>query len=389
RLDNIIRVKTNNKERDELAELDRKFGNCIRPDRKLWLWFIKTTNHRAIPGHIILIVVMAFGVYRVITGELNLGFLYPLFAWSSKLTDNLWRVDEVERELNWITPGVLSLNEALTMEDSLIVPDNPVILPDGTPCAIEFTDVSYTYPDKTNRSKKVLDGVSLKIGAGEKIGVIGTSGAGKSTMGSLLLKNMHPSSGIIKVDGVDLAEIDTNSWLSLIGYIPQHHQIMNGTIRYNLLYGLPDSEKHKVTDEKLFEMMKLLQIDFGDRLIDGLDTKVGRNGIKLSGGQAQRLMIGSAVLKNPRFMIIDEATSSLDATTEKWVQRGLEEVLGNMGAMIITHRLNTIRRICDKFIMLSGNGSGNRIIAEATSFEELARICPEFASLASDQGLSL
>ena len=387
RLDNVIRVKTNNKEEDELRELGRKFDKFIIPDRKLWLWFVEITNRREIPSYLILFAIIAYGIYRVWIGDLNLGFLYPLFSWSNKLTDSLWRIGEVERQLNFIIPSVLSFKEALTIKDIIKVSENPVFLPKDAPCKIEFCDVSYVYPDRDGKNKQILDNISLTINPGEKVGIIGVSGAGKSTMSSLFLKNMHPVSGCIKIDGIDLADVDLGSWLDLVGYIPQHHQIMNGTIRYNLLYGLPDKEKYKVSDKDLWKMMKLLQIDFGDRLTSGLDTKVGRGGIKLSGGQAQRLMIGSAVIKKPRFMIIDEATSSLDATTEKWVQKGLEKVLGNMGAMIITHRLNTIRRICDKFVVLSGNGSGSRIIAEAENFEELAKICPEFRSLAKDQGI--
>jgi ABC-type bacteriocin/lantibiotic exporter with double-glycine peptidase domain len=136
--------------------------------------------------------------------------------------------------------------------------------------------------------------------------------------------------------------------------------------------------------------MRMLQIDFGDRLVDGLDTRIGFNGIKLSGGQNQRLMIGAAALKEPRFMIIDEATSSLDATTERLVQDGLARVLHNCGALIVTHRLNTVRRICDRFILLDRDeGSGGTIHAVADSFEALADISPAFRNLAMDQGIEL
>jgi ABC-type multidrug transport system fused ATPase/permease subunit len=201
---------------------------------------------------------------------------------------------------------------------------------------------------------------------------------------------MDPTEGRILIDGVDLRDVDLGSWLTQIGYVAQQFEVFNGTIRYNLTYGLSEERKRTITDEDIWKMMRTLQIDFGDRLVDGLDTLIGFNGIKLSGGQNQRLMIGAAALKEPRFMIIDEATSSLDATTERLVQQGLEKVLVNCGALIVTHRLNTVRRICNRFILLDRvEGAGGSIHAVADSFEALAEISPAFRLLATDQGIEL
>ena len=386
-LDLVFRVKVNRKENFSLKKLREKFDEFIVPDRKLWLWFIKTTVIRGAFDYDGLVAILIWGVFRVWQGELSLGTLYPIMVWGNTVIDNLWRIGEVERNLHFNTPSILSLKKALEMPDSLVHLKNAVVLRVGKLFQVDFDKVGYTYSE--NGLKPVLKEVSLNIAPGEKVGVIGISGAGKSTMASLLLRNFDPTNGLIKINGFDLREIDHKSWLSLVGYIPQSAEIFDGTIRENLLYGLSEKEAEEFSDRKLWKMMRKLQIDFGDRLTDGLNTLVGRNGIKLSGGQAQRLMIGAAVLKNPSFMIIDEATSSLDATTEKWVQQGLEEVLKDRGAMIITHRLNTIRRVCDRFIVLDGNGEGGKIIAEARSFEELAKISPEFRSLAEDQGLSL
>ncbi len=199
---------------------------------------------------------------------------------------------------------------------------------------------------------------------------------------------MDPTEGSIAIDGIDLRELDLDSWLSNIGYVPQQLEVFDGTIRYNLTYGLSDERRKRVNDEAIWAMMRTLHIDFGDRLREGLDTRIGFNGIKLSGGQNQRLMVGAAALKEPKFMIIDEATSSLDATTERLVQGGLETVLHNCGALIVTHRLNTVRRICDRFILIDrADGQGGRIQAEADSFEELYAVSPAFRGLARDQGI--
>ncbi|MBA0085598.1 MAG: ABC transporter ATP-binding protein, partial [Acidobacteria bacterium Pan2503] len=181
------------------------------------------------------------------------------------------------------------------------------------------------------------------------------------------------------------------SWLNLIAYVPQQAQVFDGTIRDNLLYRFTD-EPINVSDQELWAIMQKLKIDFGDRLTEGLDTRVGRHGIELSGGEQQRLMIGAAAMRKPIFMVVDEATASLDATTEKAVQKGLEEVLGaHIGALIITHRLSTVRRLCSKFFVLrdsEGLALGeSQLEAAASSFEELYSVSPTFRVLADDQGV--
>ena len=206
----------------------------------------------------------------------------------------------------------------------------------------------------------------------------------------LLLRYMDPDYGIICVNGINLRDVKLKSWMNHVGYIAQQPQIYDGTIRYNLTYALSPDEREKITDEELWEWMQLLKIDFGERLTDGLETLVGRSGIKLSGGEAQRLMIGAAAIRKPRFMIIDEATSNLDSSTEKAVQAGLAEVLkGNVGALIVAHRLSTVRKLCNKFIVLKSSdevkNGDSQIEAIANSFEELYKISPTFRRLADDQ----
>ena len=271
-----------------------------------------------------------------------------------------------------------------------IEPSRPVIA--EQPFHIQFQAVGYHYEHQTDdkNATPTLENVSFSIEPGEKVALIGPSGAGKSTIMKLLLRYMDPTEGRILIDGVDLRNMHLGTWLTQIGYVAQQFEVFNGTIRYNLTYGLSEERKEKITDDDIWEIMRTLQIDFGDRLNEGLDTRIGYNGIKLSGGQNQRLMIGAAALKEPRFMIIDEATSSLDATTERLVQDGLEKVLDHCGALIVTHRLNTVRRICDRFILIDRtDGRGGMVQAVANSFEELADISETFRTLAADQGIEL
>ena len=237
----------------------------------------------------------------------------------------------------------------------------------------------------------VLRNVSFTIEPGEKAALIGPSGAGKTTIMRLLMRYMDPTAGAILIDGHDLRDVQLSSWLNLIAYVPQQAQVFDGTVRDNLLYRFTD-EPIAVPDEELWTMMRKLKIDFGDRLTAGLDTRVGRHGIELSGGEQQRLMIGAAAMRKPIFMVVDEATASLDATTEKAVQKGLEEVLGTtMGALIITHRLSTVRRLCSKFFVLRDSEGlapdESQLEATASSFEELYEISPTFRRLADDQGV--
>src|SRR5207248_842219 len=270
---------------------------------------------------------------------------------------------------------------------------------------VEMRNVSYAYAAEKSDlpgmpvaqlagfkpATPILRTVSFTIEPGQTPALPVPSGAGKTTIMRLLMRYMDPTSGVILIDGHDLRDIRLSSWLSLIAYVPQQAQVFDGTIRDNLQYRFTD-EAVTVPNQELWAIMRKLKIDFGDRLTDGLDTRVGRHGIELSGGEQQRLMIGAAAMRKPIFMVVDEATASLDATTEKAVQKGLEEVLGtSMGALIITHRLSTVRRLCSKFFVLrdsEGLAPGeSQLEASAGSFEELYEISPIFRMLADDQGI--
>ena len=405
RWEKIERVKTCAKEGQEIAYQNRSFKKVLGEERKFWLWFINKVTWRGYSNRFVLLGTLGYGAWLIWQGNWSNGVFVPLLMYATKVSESIWHIGHIEHQINWNMPAIRTAMLTLTISPEVTDKPNAIELRRSNGVRVEMRNVSYAYAtdkrdlpglpaakiEASRPGTSVLRNVSLTIEPGEKAALIGPSGAGKTTIMRLLMRYMDPTSGVILIDGYDLRDVRLSSWLNLIAYVPQQSQVFDGTIRDNLLYRFTD-EPIQVPDEELWSIMRKLKIDFGDRLTDGLDTRVGRHGIELSGGEQQRLMIGAAAMRKPVFMVVDEATASLDATTEKAVQKGLEEVLGgHMGALIITHRLSTVRRLCTKFFVLrdsEGLARGeSQLEATARSFEELYEISPTFRTLADDQGV--
>jgi len=405
RWEKIERVKTCAKEEAEIAYQNRSFENVLGEERKFWLWFIGKVTWRGYSNRFVLLGTLAYGAWRIWQGDWSNGVFVPLLMYATKVSESIWNIGHIEHQINWNMPAIRTAMLTLTLPPDICDKPNAIELRPRNGVRVEMRNVSYAYASEkrdlpglplagaelSRPMLPILRNVSLSIAPGEKAALIGPSGAGKTTIMRLLMRYMDPTAGAIFVDGHDLREVRLSSWLRLIAYVPQQAQVFDGTVRDNLLYRFTD-EPISVPDEELWRVMRKLKIDFGDRLTDGLDTRVGRHVIELSGGEQQRLMIGAAAMRKPIFMVVDEATASLDATTEKAVQKVLEEVLGDdMGALIITHRLSTVRRLCSKFFVLrdsEGLAPGeSQLEASAASFEELYEISPTFRMLADDQGV--
>lgn len=398
RWENIERVKTNGKEREEVAHMSAWWNRIIEKDRSFWLWYIRIVNYRGQINVLMTACMFGYGMWQVWDGLWSVGLLYPFYMWISVISRNIWRISQIEHRLNWAMPSVRAMKIALTLKPDVLDAPDAVELPADRSVGLELRGVGHAYglgSEEAAAAMHVLADVSFKVAPGEKVALLGPSGAGKTTVMKLVQRFSDAARGQILVDGRDLRDVKLGSWQRLVGYISQQAQVLDGTLRYNLLYGLTEEERAKVSDEELWRVMRILQIDFGERLSEGLDTMVGKRGVRLSGGQAQRLMIGAAVLKKPRFMIIDEATSSLDSTTEKAVQEGLAKLLpAETSVLIITHRLSTVRKLCTKFVVLrpaaeAARDHGPQVEAEAPSYEELYSKSATFRRIADDQDVKI
>jgi len=200
--------------------------------------------------------------------------------------------------------------------------------------AIRFEDVHFSY----NPDRKILKGVSFEVPAGKTVAVVGPSGAGKSTLTRLMFRFYDVSDGRITIDGQDIRDVTQNSLRRDIGIVPQDTVLFNDTIAYNVSYGRPGSDQSAIENA-----VKLASIDgFVAGLPDGFKTMVGERGLKLSGGEKQRVSIARMLLKRPKIMIFDEATSALDTRTEKDIQHALREVSRGHTTLVIAHRLSTV-----------------------------------------------
>ncbi len=268
-----------------------------------------------------------------------------------------------------ISKGWPALMEALASSERffeiLDEPEEPADRPDAKAAqemrfAIEFENVSFSYGGET----EVLRDVSFRAQRGEVVAIVGPTGAGKTTLADLLMRFYDPDAGSIKMDGIDLRDLQRQSFLDQVAVVTQEPFLFDATIRENILYGRPDA------DEAAFQSaVRAAHVDeFVDQLPEGYETGVWEGGLRLSGGQRQRITIARAILQDPSILVFDEATSSLDAKTERIVQDALDALQGRRTVVVIAHRLSTIRR-ADRILVLDRG----RIIAQGTHAELIER----------------
>lgn len=209
---------------------------------------------------------------------------------------------------------------------------------------IEFVNVSFSYPD---HDSLVLDNINLLIPKGQTIALVGSSGAGKSTIADLVPRFYDVTGGVIKIDGIDIKDFDLKSLRKAMGIVSQDTFLFNNSLRYNIAYGMEN-----VTDNQVIAAAKRANAyEFISRLPQGLDTEIGDRGVMLSGGQRQRIAIARALLRDPDVLILDEATSALDTVSERLVQQAIDELCRDRTTLVIAHRLSTVQK-ADRIVVL-------------------------------------
>ena len=235
--------------------------------------------------------------------------------------------------------------------------------------SIAFEGVSFAYPSRPDVT--VLNDISFSIRQGEKVALVGHSGAGKSTITQLLLRFYEVGQGQILVDGQNIRKYDISAYRKHIGIVPQEVLLFGGSIRENIAYG-----RQGANPEEIRQAAQLANaLEFIESFPEGMDTLVGERGVKLSGGQRQRIAIARAILKNPEILILDEATSSLDAESESLVQQALDTLMENRTTIIIAHRLATIRKVDTIYVLGGGQ------IVESGSHDELYELDQSYRNL--------
>ncbi|MCF0140508.1 MAG: ABC transporter ATP-binding protein [Mogibacterium sp.] len=305
----------------------------------------------------ITVCVVVVGCLLIADGNLNVSDLVAFLLYIGVFTEPIKTlVDFTEMFQNGYS-GFERFREIMNMSPDIEDSPNAIELGD-VEGAIEFRDVSFGYSDS---SDNVLEHINLDIPAGSYIALVGSSGAGKTTLCSLIPRFYDVSDGAISIDGVDIRNVKMKSLRSKIGIVQQDVYLFAGTIYENILYGKPDA-----TEEEVVEAAKRANAhDFIMSLEDGYDTDIGQRGARLSGGQKQRLSIARVFLKNPPILIFDEATSALDNESERLVQESLEVLAENRTTIVIAHRLSTIQN-AERILVLTEEG-----IAESGTHEEL------------------
>lgn len=277
------------------------------------------------------------------------------------------------RVLDWSTRSMTAAErvfEVLDTEPDVQEKIDPVALPE-IQGAVEFQNVAFTY----DKAKRVLDDFTLKVEPGEMIGLVGHSGAGKSTIINLLSRFYDVTEGDIMVDGIDIRDIKTSDFRRQFGIVLQEPFLFPGTIRDNIAYAKPDA-----TTEEIIRAAKAANChNFLLKFPDGYDTQVGERGQRLSGGERQRISIARAILHDPKILILDEATASVDTETEKQIQEAISNLIKNRTTFAIAHRLSTLRNASRLVVMKEGK------MVECGTHDELMDLDGEYAKLVNIQ----
>jgi ATP-binding cassette subfamily B protein len=311
------------------------------------------------------LVIWIFGVWRVFHRDINVGELTAFIAYITRFYARLDSMSRVVSAVQRAAASAARVFEILDRVPSVAEPARPV--PTGRLRGdIEFASVGFRYGNRT-----ILEKLDLKIAAGEMIGLVGPSGAGKTTLVNLVCRFYDVTEGAILVDGTDIRAFSISDYRRHIGIVLQEPFLFYGTIAENIAYGRPDASRQEI----IAAARAARAHEFILRLPDGYDSLVGERGQSLSGGERQRISIARALLIDPRILILDEATSSVDTETEREIQLALENLVSGRTTIAIAHRLSTLRR-ADRLVVIERGQ-----IAEVGHHDELVETAGTYARL--------
>ncbi len=317
-------------------------------------------------------LILWVGGHDVLTGAISAGELSAFIFYAVIVASAMGTISEVIGDLQRAAGATERLVELLATPSSLPQAEYPVALPSPATGELKMRNIRFTYPSRPD--SPVFEGFNLHIHPGEKIALVGPSGAGKTTVFQLLQRFYDPQAGEILLDGVDIKHADIHALRQRIALVPQDPVIFASSLRDNVRYARPDA-----TDDAVIAACKAaFAMEFIEQLPEGLDSFLGERGVRLSGGQKQRIAIARAILADRPILLLDEATSALDSNSEQQVQMALEVLMQNRTTIMIAHRLSTIIN-ADRIVVLQqgrivASGAHQELLASSELYQQLARL---------------
>lgn len=359
-LTNNLIVRTFAGENREITALKKMTGRFAKIYQKDIGFLTAEGSVRVTLMIIVQVVAIAIAATLVSENELTLAAAIFMLAYLQRIGSQLFVLGDIIHGYDQSLLDAQPMTEMLLTKNVIEDNSNAKNLTITSP-NISFNTVSYRYSDG---NEDVLKDISITIPSGQKVGMVGHSGAGKSTIVQLLLRFSDVTSGSISIENQDIRHITQTSLRQHIGYVPQEPMLFHRSLRENIAYGKPDA-----TDAEIRAAAKQAHaLEFIDKMPNGLDTTVGERGAKLSGGQRQRIAIARAILKDAPILLLDEATSALDSESEKLIQDALEKLMRGRASIVIAHRLSTIAKL-DRIIVLEAG----RIVEDGTHSELLLK----------------
>ncbi|MFI5960910.1 ABC transporter ATP-binding protein [Streptomyces asoensis] len=368
-------VKASGAEQREEATLHAAAEESWRQSVRAAKWSAAAGNTAGLAMQTAFITVLAVGGARVATGAIEIGTLVAFLLYVFYLMSPIQQVVGAITQYQTGSAALSRIQEALRLPAEPVSRSGELSAPAAGPASLDFTDVRFRYADDL---PYVHHGVTFSVPARGMTAFVGPSGAGKTTVFSLIERFYDPESGTIALDGRDLADWELSRLRSSLGYVEQDAPVLSGSLRDNLLLGNPSAD-----DDTVRGVLKTTRLeDLVERLPQGLDTLVGHRGTKLSGGERQRVAIARALLRRPRLLLLDEATSQLDAVNEAALRDTVADVARTTTVLVVAHRLSTVT-MADRIVVMDAG----RVRAVGTH-RELVAGDPLYAELAATQFLA-